>query len=317
MLDMGEGSTPYVAMDDPKWGRSSTAAARSATMAPASAPAQRERQPPSKSWTRCCCRCFYYCCGARESERRVIRLNDSKPTKRSFPHNRAVNTKYGLLLFVPKVLLEQFRFFFNLYFLLVALSQFFPPFEIGMRFTYIAPLVIVLAITMAKEAYDDVQRWRTDKVINEQVYTRLLPGGGIETVLAQELRVGWVIRVETDERIPADLVLLRTQDAAGAHLATASPTSGPDALAGWTHIQPYPHPRVHHISSPSYSLAGRRRGFRAHRSARRRDGLEAPPGGRLHAEANLQHRPRLCRRHRARRRALAGHLRLRGRAYAV
>ena len=133
MLDMGEGTTPYVAFDDPKWARVSSAASRS------SAP------PPSASLARCFRRIFC-CCGERAAERRVIRLNTANPTKRSYPHNRACNTKYGPLLFVPKVLLEQFRYFFNLYFLLVALSQFFPPFEIGMRFTYIAPLVFVLAM---------------------------------------------------------------------------------------------------------------------------------------------------------------------------
>ena len=35
------------------------------------------------------------------------------------------------------------------------------------------PLVIVLAVTMAKEAYDDVN-WRTDVAINHQRYERLL-----------------------------------------------------------------------------------------------------------------------------------------------
>ena len=77
------------------------------------------------------------------------------------------------------------------------------------------PLVIVLAVTMAKEAYDDVQRWRTDVAINHQRYERLLPSGAVEGIRAQDICVGHVIRVVTDQRVPADLVMLRTRDASG------------------------------------------------------------------------------------------------------
>ena len=72
----------------------------------------------------------------------------------------------------PQVLFEQFSYFFNLYFLLIALSQFFPPLQIGLLFTYIAPLVFVVAVTMFKEGYDDVQRYRTDRSINLQEYAQ-------------------------------------------------------------------------------------------------------------------------------------------------
>ena len=41
------------------------------------------------------------------------------------------NQKYTPLTFLPVVLYEQFKFFFNLYFLLVALSQFIPALKIG------------------------------------------------------------------------------------------------------------------------------------------------------------------------------------------
>ena len=173
------------------------------------------RRPPPPSCWRACWRALCGCCGQRAPEWRTIFLNASPPTHGWYPHNRVENTKYGLLSFVPKVLLEQFRYFFNLYFLLVALSQFVPVFEIGLRFTYIAPLVFVLAVTMAKEGYDDVQRWRTDRLINNEAYERLQPGGGSMAVPAKDLRVGDVVRVSTNQRIPADLVLLRTSSESG------------------------------------------------------------------------------------------------------
>jgi phospholipid-translocating ATPase len=41
------------------------------------------------------------------------------------------NQKYNVVSFLPLVLYEQFKFFFNLYFLLVALSQVIPALRIG------------------------------------------------------------------------------------------------------------------------------------------------------------------------------------------
>lgn len=41
------------------------------------------------------------------------------------------NQKYSVFLFLPIVFYEQFKFFFNFYFLVVALSQFIPALKIG------------------------------------------------------------------------------------------------------------------------------------------------------------------------------------------
>lgn len=49
-----------------------------------------------------------------------------------FPPNTVRNQKYNAFTFLPIVFYEQFKFFFNLYFLLVALSQFVPALKIGM-----------------------------------------------------------------------------------------------------------------------------------------------------------------------------------------
>lgn len=79
------------------------------------------------------------------------------------------NQKYRKSTFVLQVLYEQFRFFFNLYFLAVAMSQFIPAFQVGFLFTYIAPLVFVLGVTLIKEGYDDYKRYVRDREANSQV----------------------------------------------------------------------------------------------------------------------------------------------------
>jgi phospholipid-translocating ATPase len=48
-----------------------------------------------------------------------------------YPANVVRNQKYNVFTFFPIVFYEQFKFFFNLYFLLVALSQFIPALKIG------------------------------------------------------------------------------------------------------------------------------------------------------------------------------------------
>ena len=109
----------------------------------------------------------------------------------------------------PQVLFEQFSYFFNLYFLLVAASQFFPPLVLGLRFSYVAPLAFVLVVSMSKEAHDDRRRFKGDQALNLQSYARVLPGGAgaTEQVHAQDVTVGQLLQIRTNQRVPADVVL--------------------------------------------------------------------------------------------------------------
>lgn len=91
-----------------------------------------------------------------------------------FPTNIVSNAKYTALTFLPVTLYNEFSFFFNMYFLLVALSQAIPALRIGYLSTYVAPLAFVLCITMGKEAYDDIERRRRDTEANSEEYKVLL-----------------------------------------------------------------------------------------------------------------------------------------------
>ena len=42
--------------------------------------------------------------------------------------------------------------------------------KVGFLFGYVSPLVLVLFLTMLKEAYDDIKRYRRDKEVNKTVY---------------------------------------------------------------------------------------------------------------------------------------------------
>lgn len=112
------------------------------------------------------------------------------------------------------MLYNEFKFFFNLFFLIIALSQFFEPLRVGFLFTYIAPLSIVLLITMIKEAFDDFARFRRDKAINLAKY-KVFEKGVWKEKYSQNLKVGNLVKVSQNERLPADLICCYTTEAKG------------------------------------------------------------------------------------------------------
>ncbi|KAK4048538.1 putative aminophospholipid-translocase [Microbotryomycetes sp. JL201] len=171
------------------------------------------------------------------STSRTIPLNRPMPSK--FPANVVRNQKYNVLTFLPLVLYEQFKFFYNLYFLLVALSQFLPALRIGFLATYIVPLAFVLAVTIGKEAYDDYVRYLRDKSANSTRYFVLDASATstrhshshhfdqqgnenstaaqtpVRSVPSSKIKVGDLVLLEKNQRVPADMVLLRTSDSSG------------------------------------------------------------------------------------------------------
>lgn len=139
----------------------------------------------------------------------------------SFPSNAISNAKYNAVTFLPVILYEQFKFFFNLYFLLVALSQAIPALRIGYLSSYIVPLAFVLIVTMSKEAWDDILRRRRDRDANVELYEVLTPSSSLNPngndifVQAQDLKVGNLVKLHKDQRIPADMILLQSSEHTG------------------------------------------------------------------------------------------------------
>ncbi|TFK69129.1 phospholipid-translocating P-type ATPase [Pluteus cervinus] len=170
---------------------------------------------------------------SRVYKSRTILFRPPEKTQARYAPNTVKNQKYNVFTFLPLVFYEQFKFFFNLYFLLVALSQFIPALKIGFILTYIAPLAFVLCVTMGKEAYDDYKRYQRDKEANSQKYLilesqvsdepsalssveeYLNTHANTRSIPSSSLRVGDLVLLEKNQRVPADLILLKTSDASG------------------------------------------------------------------------------------------------------
>jgi len=157
---------------------------------------------------------FFNFFGCAKEESRTVYLNNRRMSG-NYTANRINNQKYNLITFVPLVLFNQFKQFYNLFFLLICVAQLFPILRIGLLITYISPLAFVLSITLFKEAIDDCKRYRRDNEINSEVYERLDTDGGFVNIKSASIKVGDIIKLEEKRRIPADMLLLRTSDERG------------------------------------------------------------------------------------------------------
>uniref|UniRef100_H2Y5E3 Phospholipid-transporting ATPase n=1 Tax=Ciona savignyi TaxID=51511 RepID=H2Y5E3_CIOSA len=125
------------------------------------------------------------------------------------------NQKYNIITFVPGVLYNQFKFFLNLYFLIMACSQFIPSLKIGFLYTYWAPLGFVLSVTLIREAYDEWKRYHRDKEINSTRYKKVQSDGSSRYIASSQIKVSDVLIIEKDQRVPADLILLKSSEKNG------------------------------------------------------------------------------------------------------
>lgn len=205
--------------------------------------------------------------GETQNEEASRYINIGEYPRQNFPPNAVSNAKYTAWSFLPQTLYNEFSFFYNLYFLLVALSQIIPSLRIGFLSTYIYPLAFVLAITLGKEALDDLGRRKRDSEANMEEYTvirlrnslqdssfgsKTVKGskvgakrakgkshtprhdridsieeeedsmGGVHSdiissikiselkIRARDLKVGDILKLGKDQRIPADLVILKS-----------------------------------------------------------------------------------------------------------
>ncbi|XP_036891947.1 probable phospholipid-transporting ATPase IIB isoform X3 [Sturnira hondurensis] len=164
--------------------------------------------------TSCCDGLINVCRRKREPKARTVWLGHPEKCEEKHPRNSIKNQKYSVFTFIPGVLYEQFKFFLNLYFLVVSCSQFVPALKIGYLYTYWAPLGFVLAVTIMREAIDEFRRLRRDKEVNSQLYSKLTVRGSCFIRTDQlDGETDWKLRVAVSctQRLPAlgDLFSIR------------------------------------------------------------------------------------------------------------
>ena len=146
---------------------------------------------------------------------RIIYLNNPPANAQNrYVDNHVSTAKYNIATFMPKFLFEQFSKYANLFFLFTAALQQIPNISPTNKYTTIGPLIIVLLVSAGKELIEDFKRKNSDKSLNHSK-ARVLKGSSFEDVRWVSVKVGDIVRVESEEPFPADLVLLATSEPEG------------------------------------------------------------------------------------------------------
>ena len=76
-------------------------------------------------------------------------------------------------------------------------------------------LLFVLGVTAVKDGYDDILRHRSDNTINTRKTRVVQNDGSLKDISWRDVRVGNIVKMENNEQIPADLLLLSSSESSG------------------------------------------------------------------------------------------------------
>ncbi|KAJ8718438.1 hypothetical protein PYW08_002675 [Mythimna loreyi] len=150
----------------------------------------------------------------QENERRIKANNREYNAQFRYASNFIKTSKYSIITFLPLNLLEQFQRLANFYFLCLLVLQLIPAISSLTPITTAIPLIGVLALTAIKDAYDDFQRHQNDSQVNHRRAKTLRNGKLVEEKWAS-VQVGDVIRLENDQFVAADILLLSSSEPNG------------------------------------------------------------------------------------------------------
>uniref|UniRef100_A0AAX7UMB1 Phospholipid-transporting ATPase n=1 Tax=Astatotilapia calliptera TaxID=8154 RepID=A0AAX7UMB1_ASTCA len=120
--------------------------------------------------------------------------------------NCIMTSKYNIITFLPVNLFEQFQEVANTYFLFLLILQLIPQISSLSWFTTIVPLALVLSITAVKDATDDYFRHKSDNQVNNRQ---------LQNEKWMNVRVGDIIKLENNQFVAADLLLLSSTEPHG------------------------------------------------------------------------------------------------------
>ncbi|XP_051169972.1 phospholipid-transporting ATPase ID isoform X3 [Leptopilina boulardi] len=167
--------------------------------------------PNSPPATECIGRTTFF---SSETERRIRANNREYNSQFNYANNYIKTSKYSVLTFLPLNLFEQFQRLANFYFLCLLVLQMIPAISSLTPITTAIPLIGVLTLTAVKDAYDDFQRHSSDSQVNNRK-SRTLRGTNLREEKWSQVQVGDVIRMENDQFVAADVLLLSTSEPNG------------------------------------------------------------------------------------------------------
>ncbi|BAM40539.1 cation transporting ATPase [Theileria orientalis strain Shintoku] len=142
-----------------------------------------------------------------------------------FLYNGLVNSKYNILTFIPLVLYSQFSSFINLFYLAMCLSQLVPVLRVESPIVHMFPLSLVIFVYSLKEGIEDYKRHVRDKEHNRQQFCYFSDKGYVD-VASEKIKLGQLLMLKQGERVPADILLLKTSEPNGASFVRTDQLDG-------------------------------------------------------------------------------------------
>lgn len=132
-----------------------------------------------------------------------------------YKNNEILTTKYNIFCWLPKSLIVQFLRVANIFFLFICILTLLPVSNKRPGNT-IGTFAAVLILSMIKEAYEDIIRYRSDKSVNEKdalVYDYKEKKYNLKKW--KNIKVGNIIKVLGNENIPCDMMILKSSFTTG------------------------------------------------------------------------------------------------------
>ena len=178
-----------------------------------------EERKHKNNFCHCLLNCFCPCFHKVDTKtKRIVGFKD-KSVNETFWSNKVENHKYNFLLFLPTVIYNQFKQFGNFFYLMLTISQFIPELKVGFLFAYLSPLCVVIVVSLLKELIDDINRRIQDLITNStkistiKLYSKKKSSKKeLKRFLksSSNLKIGDIIELKKDERVPADIIVLKT-----------------------------------------------------------------------------------------------------------
>ncbi|BFU18284.1 phospholipid-transporting P-type ATPase, putative [Entamoeba histolytica HM-1:IMSS-B] len=161
----------------------------------------------------------------------TIHLFDYQRNKKEgFPDNSVKTTKYYWWSFIPVFLFNQFKYFINLFFLIVAILSCIPQLSAASPVASIVPVCIMLGFSCIRELLDEFRKFRADKKLNKVEYDKLQSDGNLIKIKASQIYPGDILVLPNNSRIPADGIPLQTTNEDGLVFIETSELDGESNL---------------------------------------------------------------------------------------
>ena len=154
-------------------------------------------------------------------------INNNEKNKMEYKHknNKIVTAKYNYFTFIPKALFYQFKRVSTIYFVIIAILNMIPAISPLYSSVALIPVIIVLAISLIREGYEDYQRIKFDKSQNSILVKVYENNVWIEKP-SKKLEIGEIVFVKQNDLFPADLVIIDSSLPEGICYAETSSLDG-------------------------------------------------------------------------------------------